>query len=62
MVDGRHGSLEELFWVARHGREAQTSCGGRQAGAPYRWKVAPLPGKRGWEEAGDKIERSGIDG
>ena len=45
MVDGRHGSLEELFWVARHGREAQTSCGGQREVALSRWTVAPQPGK-----------------
>ena len=44
--EGRHGLHEELLWYTRHGREAQTSGGGRRAGAPSRWMVDMLPGER----------------
>ena len=44
------GSSEELHLSARKGRESHTSGGGRQAGASFRWKVAP----RSVEMGGDK--------
>ena len=56
----KHGSCVELLW-AIYGREAQTSVDGRRAGAPSRWTVDPRPGKRGGEEEGATIERSGVD-
>ena len=53
-------SREELLGFISHGREAQTSGGGRQAGLPYRWTVAPRPGKVGEREADATINRSGV--
>ena len=47
MGEDRLGLHEELLWVVWHGREAHTSGGGRQAGALFRWAVAPRPGQPG---------------
>ena len=41
------GLREELLWAAQNGREVHKGSGGRQAGAPSRWKVALQPGDMG---------------
>ena len=55
--EGSHRLAQKTPWTAQHGRKAQTSGGGRQAGAPSRWTVAPRPGEMGGGEAGAKRER-----
>ena len=51
------GSREELHWSTQQGREVQTSGGGRRAGSPSKWTVAPRPGEIGGGEKRVQIER-----
>ena len=56
------GLRMELLWYVWQGREAQTSGGGRRAGAPSRWTVDPRLGEMGREEEGAKRGRSCVYG
>ena len=47
MRKGSHRLAQGTPRAGRHGREAQRSGGGRQAGGASRWTVAPQPGKMG---------------
>ena len=59
MHRGRGGEEHDATTWDQQGRKAQTRGGGRQAGAPSRWMVAPLPGKMGGEKR-VKIEREAV--
>ena len=48
--EGSHRLARGTPRAGLHGREAQTSGGGRRAEAPSRWTVAPRQGEMGGEK------------
>ena len=61
-MEGSHRLVKGTHQYVQHDREAQTSGGGPQAGAPSMFTVVPCPGEMRGKEASSKIDRSSTNG